>query len=187
MSIIEAHFRSLAAINFETALTNAFTMSQELLKKKGIEDRDSLKNKLIEYAVQQGGNEQSLSKFSTQDKFLTFMRRMLIEMPNVSAPVEEKKTTTPNKPEQEKRTTKPSKAEEDYEYEAVQILYNELNLFLPEEPISYGEWIANHGGIVNDIVTKTVADLAQQINPKEAERIVSTAYWKIINHDEMMG
>lgn len=175
MNIIDRFFDRTAKINLEKVLDYAYNTSEELLKKKGIQDMGSLKNKLIEYAIQQGGNEQSLANFATQDKFLTFMRRMLIDMPNISAPT---------KPE-EQHTNTPEESSEQTIEDAYHMLFGELHMFFPEQPISYGEWSQTHQGLINSALNRVEQSVSKQLGSQtQAQDLVRKTYWSMIDNED---
>lgn len=173
MKIVEQLFKNLGMINLDKGFDHTFSLNEELLKKKGIESKDQLKQKVIEYVTQlgQADPEQYIKGLATYDKLTTLVRRMLLDVPNV--------VKEPEIVEQPKKQIDKEKYKEDTD----QILLKQLDNYFPEKEISYGEWYANHREIVNKILTQLEKELAQEIGSKEeAQKIMHDSYWKIINH-----
>lgn len=184
MSIIDSFFERTAKINLDSAIDYAFNLTQELLKKHGIEDRDTLKTKLLEYATQQGGNEESLKNFATNDKLITFMKRMLMDMPKATPPVEAPKE---EKPVQQQTPDETEKTQKSLIDEAADFIANEIEVWMPAEKEYYATWAGDHTGLINEILDQAKEKFSNlNLKDEVVTEAIKAAYWRVIRHEERL-
>lgn len=141
-SVIASYFYPMirSGVNLEDAINTVYINYEGILKKRGIESKEQLKQKLIEYYSAQGVNLDEYVKSISVDKFITLMMRMVIDTPkaetvkDIQEPKEE--LIAPINYEEESKFGLPVTQYEDlYDF-----LNKNLKPLLPAERVGYDSW-----------------------------------------------